>query len=58
MILGVERFKYFIYAENIKLSKKQKKINPPSKGEKVTLDYVKKIDNELENNPLKYIDEK
>ncbi len=54
MILGVKRFKYFIYADEIKLSKKDKKIIPPKKGEKVTIDYIKEVDKKLEEDPLKY----
>src|SRR5690625_1068513 len=55
MLLGVERLKLFIYADEIKLSKKDKKITPPKKGEKVTIDYIKEVDKDMRKNPLKYI---
>ncbi|HLS31541.1 MAG TPA: GLPGLI family protein [Flavobacteriaceae bacterium] len=54
MILGFERGKYFIYAKDIKLSKHNKKITSPKKGEKVTMDYIKDVDEKIKKNPVKY----
>lgn len=55
MILGYERDKYFIYATDIELSKRNKKITSPKKGEKVTMDYIKEVDEDMRKNPMKYI---
>ena len=55
MILGYERSKYFIYADNIKLSENNKKITPPKKGEKVTMDYIREVDEDIRKNPMKYM---
>ncbi|HLS31536.1 MAG TPA: GLPGLI family protein [Flavobacteriaceae bacterium] len=56
MILGYERSKFFIYANEIKLSEKDRKITKPTKGKKVTQDFIIKKNEEIDkrmNNLIK-----
>lgn len=54
LILGLERSdKYMYYADETTLLEKTKDITPPTKGKRVTMDYILKIN----ENPEKYIRE-
>lgn len=55
LILGLERLNYMYYAFDIKLSEKSKNIKAPTKGKRITQDYIIEIDKDMDANPKKYM---
>ncbi|HLS31538.1 MAG TPA: GLPGLI family protein [Flavobacteriaceae bacterium] len=52
LILGLERNGYMYYPEEINLSEKELKINPPKKGKRLTEEELRVYAKEISKNPL------